>query len=244
VSRKPVAVPCLPVEQGSEQTGAAADDGRLEASVRSWTGPIAELVTGPQRRPASVAPAVEANARLTGTNAIVLLVLLAVEGATILSIRRLLPVHYFVGLLLIPPVVLKMATTGRRFAAYYLGDPRFRAAGPPPFLLRLAGPLVVVLTVAVFGTGLELWLFGTQYGSVWLTAHKATFVLWFVVMVIHVVGHLERAPLLALRDLANRPALPGAAERRAWIAAALLFGAALACGSLAFHSPFVVPLEH
>lgn len=231
------------MEQGTEEANATGAS-PMEASIRSWAAPFAELVTGPHHRPVGVAPRVEANARLTGTNAMVLLVLLAAEGLTILSIHRLLPAHEFVGLLLIPPVLLKMATTGRRFAAYYLGERHYRAAGPPPLLLRLAGPLVVILTVLVFATGVELWLFGTRYGSIWLTAHKATFVLWFGVMAIHVVGHLERAPVLALRDLINRPALRGRAGRQAWIAASLLFGLALACGSLAFHSPFVIPFEH
>jgi hypothetical protein len=216
----------------------------MEASIRAWAAPLAELVTGSHRRPAGVAPSVEANARLTASNAIVLLLMLAVEGLTILSIHRLLPIHYFVGILLIPPVLLKMATTGRRFAGYYLGDRRYRAAGPPPLLLRLAGPVVVILTVLVFATGIELWVFGNRYGTIWLTAHKATFVLWFGVMAIHVVGHLERAPVLALRDLVNRPALRGRGARQAWIAASLIFGLALACASLAFHSPFVIPLEH
>ena len=57
------------------------------------------------------------NARLTGMTAIVLIVLLAVEGVTILFLRPLLSVHIFVGMLLIPPVLLKLVSTGWRFAA-------------------------------------------------------------------------------------------------------------------------------
>ena len=41
----------------------------------------------------------------------VLLVLLAAEGVTILSVRRLLTLHFFVGMLLIGPVVLKVCST-------------------------------------------------------------------------------------------------------------------------------------
>ena len=48
-----------------------------------------------------------------------LLVLLAVEGVTILFLRPLLSVHIFVGMLLIPPVALKLGSTGYRFVRYY-----------------------------------------------------------------------------------------------------------------------------
>jgi hypothetical protein len=44
---------------------------------------------------------VEANARLTAGTAVVLLILLAVEGATVLQIHQLLTVHVVVGLLLV-----------------------------------------------------------------------------------------------------------------------------------------------
>ena len=55
----------------------------------------------------STAPArdgVVGNARLTGGAAAILLVLLAIEGATIPLIGRLRGPHIFIGLLLIPPV--------------------------------------------------------------------------------------------------------------------------------------------
>jgi hypothetical protein len=226
-----------PIESSS--TRAAA-----EARIQSWTRPFAELVTGPQSWGRRAAAVVEANARLTATTGIALLALLAVEGATLLSIRRLLPVHLAVGLMLIPPVLLKLASTGRRFVGYYLGDARYRAAGPPPILLRLIGPLVVLSTVGLLVTGVELWLFGARFGDIWLTAHRATFVLWFGLMAIHVVGHLEQAPTLVLRDAVERPALPGRAGRRAWVIAALVMGAALAASTLAWQSPFVVPPGH
>ena len=62
----------------------------------------------------------EGNRRLTATTGAVLLVLLAAEGATLIAIRPLLSVHIFLGVLLIPPVALKLASTGYRFARYYL----------------------------------------------------------------------------------------------------------------------------
>ena len=99
------------------------------------------------------------NERLTATTAVVLLVLLAVEGVTILSIRQLLSVHIVVGLLLIPPVVLKLASTGYRFVRYYPGDADY-VAGPAPLAMRLMAPLLVVSTLTVLGTGVALLALG------------------------------------------------------------------------------------
>lgn len=197
-----------------------------------------------ERAPPATRTSVEGNARLTAVTGIVLLVLLAAEGVTILSIRRLLPAHYFIGLLVIPPVLLKLGSTGWRFSRYYLGDSRYRAAGPPAPLLRLAGPVVVVSTVAVLLTGVELWLFGDRYGLGWLTAHKASFVMWFGAMAIHVLGHLERAPTLTMREIVNRPRLRGRVSRQAVMLGSVLMGLVLASATFIVQSPFVVPLEH
>ena len=55
------------------------------------------------------------NSLLTSLTAAVLLVLLAVEGATIPLIHQLLSLHVFLGVLLLGPVALKVASTGYRF---------------------------------------------------------------------------------------------------------------------------------
>jgi hypothetical protein len=182
---------------------------------------------------------VEANGRLTAMTGIALFVLLAAAGITILRIHRLLPAHFFIGLLLIPPVALKMTSTGYRFVRYYMGDPDYRRAGPPPALLRLVAPVVVASTLVVFATGLELWLFGLRFGSVWLTAHKVSFVIWFVATAVHVLGHLARAPRLALADLQSHGAIPGTITRSSLVGGSLLLGIVLALSTLAWQSPFV-----
>jgi len=61
---------------------------------------------------------VKSNARLTASNAAVLLVLLAAEGVTILRVRQLVTPHVFIGMLLIPPVLVKIGSTGYRFARW------------------------------------------------------------------------------------------------------------------------------
>lgn len=188
-------------------------------------------------------PGVEGNARLTAWSGAVLFVLLFVEGLTILSIGRLLPAHEFVGLMLVPPVLLKIGSTLYRFGRYYTGNPRYRLAGPPALFLRLLGPVMVVSTVAVIGTGIELWLFGFRFGEYWLTLHKLSFLVWFGVTSLHVLGHLTRTPLLIWRDLRGGDRVAGRATREGLALGALLLGLVLALAFLPWPSPFIAPLE-
>ncbi|MGZ6624610.1 MAG: hypothetical protein ACXVE8_03320, partial [Solirubrobacteraceae bacterium] len=57
----------------------------------------------------------EGNERLTVLTGALLIVLLAVLGITIVRIGQLLWLHLFLGLVLIGPVALKLASTGYRF---------------------------------------------------------------------------------------------------------------------------------
>jgi hypothetical protein len=164
----------------------------------------------------------------------VLLVLLAAEGATLLSVRQLLSPHVFIGMLLVPPVLLKTASTGWRMVRYYKGSPAYRTKGPPPLLLRLLGPFVVILTVVVIGSGIALLLLPASASSVMLLAHKASFVLWFGAMAVHVLGHLVDTARLAPADLARstRRQVRGAGARLWLVAACLVVGAILGVAML------------
>ena len=119
-----------------------------------------------------------------------LIVLLLVIGVTILRIRQLLSVHLFVGLLLVPPVLLKMSSTGYRFLRYYTGDARYRRKGPPELALRLLAPMVVLSTVVVFATGVALLFAGPSSRGTLLPIHKDSFFVWAAFMAVHVLGHL------------------------------------------------------
>ncbi|HET9076504.1 MAG TPA: hypothetical protein VFN68_06205 [Acidimicrobiales bacterium] len=168
----------------------------------------------------------ESNARLTGTLAAVLLVLLAAEGATILRIRQLIDMHVFIGMLLVPPVLLKIGSTGWRFARYYMGTPAYRRKGPPVVLLRLLGPVVVILSVLLFASGIALIAVPASYRNEMLFVHKASFVLWFGAMAIHVLGHLKETARLAPRDylLRSRRQIRGAGARTWAVAISLVVG--------------------
>jgi hypothetical protein len=172
----------------------------------------------------------EGNARLTASVAVVIFVLLAVEGVTILQVGRLLTPHVFIGMLLVPPILLKMGSTFWKFSRYYLGDPAYVEKGPPLLPLRLLGPVVVVLTVIVFASGIALLFAPTADRSFFSLAHKASFVLWFGAMALHVLGHVVDTARLAPRDWLSftRRQVKGAGARQWSIAASVALGLVLA----------------
>jgi hypothetical protein len=139
----------------------------------------------------------------------VLLVLLAVEGFTILRVGRLLTLHFFLGMLLLGPVALKAGSVIYRFVRYYTGSAPYRSKGPPALLLRLLGPVIILLTACVFGSGVMLAVTGPRQGP-WLLLHKASFILWFCAMAIHVLAYVPRLPRLLAAE-ARGVARPGGA---------------------------------
>ena len=179
----------------------------------------------------------EGNRRLTGATAAVLLVLLAAEGVTLLAIRPLVSAHIFIGMLLLPPVALKLASTGHRFVRYYTGQQAYRADGPPQALLRLLGPIVVLATLALFASGVALIVLGPGGGAV-LGLHKASFVVWFGAMAAHVLAHVFRVPRLASADWRRRDALPGSSLRRWLLAGSLVAGLILAVATVHLAGPW------
>ena len=206
-------------------------------SVSSGPRPPEEQTRAERRAEQGVA----SNARLTASNAAVLLVLLAAEGVTILRVRQLVTPHVFIGMLLIPPVLLKIGSTGYRFVRYYLRSPAYRRKGPPPALLRLLGPVVVLLTAVVLASGVALVLAGPAWSRQLLFVHKASFVLWFLAMTVHVLGHLAEVARLAPRDWLRRTRreVRGAGGRQWLIAASLVAGALLGLAMLGRIGPWL-----
>jgi hypothetical protein len=134
---------------------------------------------------------VDANERMTVVAGLLLLPLLGVEMVTVLSVRRMLPVHIAVGLWLLPLVVIKMGSTGYRVAMYYLRDHEYFAAGPPAWVPRLLAPFVVLSTIGLFGSGTVLWALGSAGRDPWLAIHKVAFVFWAASTGLHVLIHLR-----------------------------------------------------
>ncbi|MGI9009141.1 MAG: hypothetical protein ACR2FU_23635 [Streptosporangiaceae bacterium] len=189
------------------------------------------------------------NERLTAMTGAMLLVLLAAEGVTIAFKQQLLTAHFFIGMLLVGPVLLKMSSTGYRFVRYYTGSAAFVRKGPPALLLRLLGPVVIATSVGVIGSGIALALTGPGSGaSPWLFVHKATFVLWFGAMSLHVLWYAPQLPRLLRRGSAGRDrvraTLAGAGRRWLLLTAALAGGLVVALATYHLAVPWNGFLAH
>jgi hypothetical protein len=202
---------------------------RAPASAQRHSEPaLAEPLTGGGTR---------GNERLTAVTGATLLVLLAVIGVTIVRIGQLLSVHLFVGMLLIPPVLLKLSSTGYRFVRYYTGNPRYREEGPPEWPLRIIAPVVVLSTLVVFVSGVVLLFVGPSARATWFPIHKDSFFVWVAFMAFHVLGHLPSIPRLLRADHSRYASydyedlggdVTGGAGRMLALGGALVAGAVLA----------------
>ncbi len=170
----------------------------------------------------------EGNERLTAATGVALVLMLAALGVTIINLRLLIWEHLFIGLLVIGPVALKLATTGYRFARYYTGDAAYVRKGPPPILLRAIGPLVVVTTLLVLASGIALLAGGTSSRGTFFPIHKISFIVWLVFIGLHILGHLPSLPKALRGDYAPGSDLPGRGARVITLAGALAAGLVLA----------------
>lgn len=191
------------------------------------------------------------NELLTTVTGAALIVLLAIVGVTILRIGPLLSVHMFVGVILLGPIALKLASTGYRFTRYYTHNLRYRAGGPPATPMRLIAPVVVLTTVVVMASGVALLLGGPQSRGTFFTIHKLSFFLWVAFTALHVVGHLPDLWSGLQQDYGAsarlRGAPPGRSGRALALASALILGLVLAVIALSlpqFGSWLNAPLHH
>jgi hypothetical protein len=212
--------------------------------MRSQVSLREEAVTSPRAKhpePSRAAPlerrdrfgGTEGNVILTNATAVVLTGLLVAEGVTIVRMGGLVSAHMFIGMVLIPPVLLKLASTGYRFLRYYTGSRAYRAVGPPLLPLRLMAPVLVATTIAVFVTGVLLLIAGHKSGTL-LEIHKVSFIVWGVMFGVHFLAYVPRVVRSLRADwrAPGRDAVPGAGLRAMLLAAALGGGAALALALL------------
>jgi hypothetical protein len=171
------------------------------------------------------------NEQLTAVTGVVLIVLLAVLGLSILRVHQLISMHLFVGLLLLGPLAVKMGSTGYRFVRYYTHDPAYRREGPPETLMRLIAPVVVLSTVLVFASGIVLLILGPSHRGPFVSIHKASFVVWLVFTGLHVLGYLPglgASLRAARRDTGGLGEDPGRVGRAITLSGALVGGLVLA----------------
>ena len=196
-----------------------------------------------RRLPDWVAGGTDGNERLTTLTGLLLIGLLAILGVTIVRIGQLLWLHLFLGLVLLGPIALKLASTGYRFIRYYTSDPAYRRKGPPLPALRALAPLVGLFTALVFATGVALLLLGPSSRDPLVLLHKISFFAWIAVTALHILGHLPEITRLlstarASRRVAWAPRVPGARGRSGALAGALLAGLVLAVALLGQFSPW------
>ena len=169
----------------------------------------------------------DGNAALTSAAGAVLIALLLAEGVTIIDMGGLRTPHMVVGLVLIPPVLVKLGSTGYRFARYYLGTPAYREKGPPLMALRLLAPALVATTIAVFATGVALLVLGHR-SDVLIEVHKVSFIVWGVLFGVHVLAHLRDMA----RSLRSDWTVPGTRVRLALVAVSITAGLTVAIAVL------------
>lgn len=199
------------------------------------------------------------NRRLTALFGVVLLVLLAIQvlsavwfaflsyniatpGGPIFGLVR--PVHFFVGFLLFPLIGVKLAAVGYRFARYYTRNRAYHEAGPPRPLLRIIAPLLVLSTVVLFASGVEMWSFRNQFGIPWIAVHDVSAFVFVALLTVHVVAYTREAQRDARADL--RTSTDGAITRRALLTGGTVAGLTLAVGAAQWPSvalSFLAPLR-
>jgi hypothetical protein len=182
------------------------------------------------------------NELLTSAVAVVLIALLAAEGLTILDLRGLVDEHMFIGLVLIPPLVLKLGSVGYRFVRYYTGARPYTAKGAPRPLLRVLAPLLVAATIVLFASGVLLLAAGHKSRSL-LQIHQLSAIAWVTVFAVHFLAYTPRVvrSLATALRATRENAVPGGRARGLLVAGAIGGGVALALALLpvidSWHSP-------
>src|SRR5215204_3607933 len=149
-------------------------------------------------------------------------------------------IHFFVGFMLIPLVLLKLASTSWKAAGYYLGRPLYKKEGPPRWYNRVLSPLMGLLFLTTLWSGVAMWgsfeyLFPIPY-----IYHDYSVVQWHLwsatllvaLAVFHMAAHFRETFRGRRRRQAEDPANPEARSlicgRRALIGGVAGAGAALA----------------
>jgi len=164
------------------------------------------------------------NARLTAWTGVILFVLFIAELVTLLDVRGLISWHVALGVLLVPPALLKTASTGWRFLRYYTRGRPYVEAGPPIMPLRLLGPVVILSTLGLLGSGLVLIAIGQDrsrqdgvLGFSWVNIHQALFVVCGIALGLHFLARAVPAWMLVTGRRKERPGdaprVPGGVAR-------------------------------
>jgi hypothetical protein len=186
----------------------------------------------------------EGNRRLTALLGAALLVGILVElGTLVLGLQATLPVHIFVGVMLIPVVLLKLGSTGWRMLRYYTHAPAYRREGPPRPFLRGLAPVVVGSTLALLGSGVGLVVAG-PHASFFNRVHGASFALFLIAVGVHGLAHLPKLRRFAFADWAAGRRPQGHFVRRTAVAFSVVAGGGVAVAALHDAGPWLHAMQH
>jgi hypothetical protein len=190
----------------------------------------------------------DGNERLTAIAGLTLIVLSGVEYLTLLlGLQRFLSWHVFVGFVLLPPIALKLASTGWRFMRYYTRNVDYREKGAPQIVMRLLAPLLVGFTILLFGSGVAMGLVHGQALTLARRVHGPAAFCWTLLIGAHVLVYLRRALWSTREDLVprTRRAAAGAVGRMLALGAAVAAGVLLGMATLpAQHHWLHLPPKH
>ena len=184
---------------------------------------------------------------MTALVGLLLLGPVAVELATIvLGVHSFMSWHVFVGLALIPAVLLKLASTGWRFARYYTHSDAYVEHGAPQIAMRLLAPLFVAATIVLFASGIAM---GFLHGHGLVLArrlHGPASVAWLVLFGVHVLVYLKRALVSTGSEVsADGRSVPGRRRRGYAIAIVVLSGLVIGAATIpAQHRWVRLPRDH
>jgi hypothetical protein len=152
----------------------------------------------------------------------------------LLGLQRFLSLHVFVGLVLLPPVALKLASTGWRFTRYYTMAAAYRAKGAPQLVMRLMAPLLVTATIVLFGSGVAMGFLHGHSLRLARQLHGPASVVWMLLVGVHVLVYVKRALVSTKEDVdpTSRGAVRGASTRNLIVAAAVLTGLVAGLGTI------------
>ncbi len=102
----------------------------------------------------------------------------------------------------------------------------------------LVAPVLVCSTIGLFATGVALIALGPRGGIV-LGLHKASFVVWFGAMSVHVLAYALRLPGLVRADWSRTGRESGGYLRSALLAASLVLGVTLALFTVQYAGPWL-----
>jgi hypothetical protein len=105
-------------------------------------------------------------------------------------------------------------------------------------VLRVLALPLVAATVVLFGSGVAFLVLDESRGTL-ETVHAASFAVWGVIMVVHVLVYLSRVLKDGVADWRSRHALAGSAARRAVVVGSLAAGVAVALATYSLQTSWL-----